>query len=121
MAARQTFPKSLKSITGATLLALGFLMLFANLDAVAAQIDGAAGGSGDPTPGMLPTLMLVTFRALQAYAFDHAGFLSGLMQILVSSWPLILIIIGAVLLQDAFWGRIAAFRPGSITTPQGDR
>src|SRR5882762_8099276 len=38
MAARQTSPRSLKSITGAILLALGFLILFANLDGVTGQI-----------------------------------------------------------------------------------
>jgi hypothetical protein len=97
MAAQQTSPRSLKSITGAILLALGFLILFANLDVVTGQIASAAGTSGEPSQGMLPALVLAAFRVLQDYAFDHAGFLSGLLQILVSFWPLILIIIGAVL------------------------
>ena len=119
MAAQRTFPQGLKSITGAILLALGLLVLFANLDAVAAQITGAAGISGEQTPGVLPALVLTAFDGLEAYAFDHAGFLSGLLQILVSFWPLILIIIGAVLLRDAFWVEPRQ-RSAATTSAMGD-
>jgi two-component system, LytTR family, response regulator len=42
MAAQQTSPRSLQSITGAILLALGFLILFANLDGVTGQDDYVA-------------------------------------------------------------------------------
>ena len=121
MVAQQKSPRSLHSIAGAILLALGFLILFANLDAVAAQLTNAVGASGDQTLGILPALVLATSRALQAYAFDHAGFLSGLLQILVSFWPLILIILGAVLLRDVFWGRLAAFKAGAGSSAMGDR
>jgi hypothetical protein len=121
MVARQTSPRSLHSIAGAILLALGFLILFANLDAVAAQIANAAGASGEQTLEILPALVLATFHALQAYAFDHDGFLSGLLQILVSFWPLILILSGAVLLRDAFWGRYAAYKSAAASSAMGDR
>jgi hypothetical protein len=119
MAARQTSPKRLKSITGAILLALGFLMLLANLDAVAGQLTEVAGGSGDQTAGMLPALVLATLHAVQAYAFDHAGFLSGLVQILVSCWPVILILIGAVLLRDAFSNQFIAYKAGAGSPAMG--
>ncbi len=121
MVAQQTSPRSLKSITGAILLALGFLILFANLDVVTGQIASAAGTSVEPAQGILPALVLATLHILQDYAFDHAGFLSGLLQILVSFWPLILIIIGAVLLRDAFWGRFAAYKAGAGSSAMGDR
>jgi hypothetical protein len=121
MVTRQTSPRSLHSIAGAILLAVGFLILFANLDAVAAQIANAAGASGEQTLGMLPALAQATSRALQAYAFDHAGFVSGLRQILVSFWPLILIILGAVLLRDALRGRLAAIRASAGSSAMGDR
>lgn len=96
MVARQTSHQGLKSVTGAILLALGSLVLFANLDAVASQIVASAGVSGSQT---VPALILAGLHALQAYAFDHAGFLPGLLQILVSCWPLILIVVGAFLLR----------------------
>jgi hypothetical protein len=121
MAARQTSSQNLKSIMGAILLALGFLVLFANLDAVAGQISSAAGTPVGPTQGLLPALLLATLHALQDYVFDHAGFLSGLLQILVSFWPLILIIIGAVLLRDAVWRRFPAYKAGAGSSAMGDR
>jgi len=121
MVAQQTSPRSLKSITGAILLALGFLILFANLDVVTGQITSAVGTTGEPAQGILPALVLATLHVLQDYAFDHAGFLSGLLQILVSFWPLILIIIGAVLLRDAFWGRFAAYKAAAGSSAMGDR
>jgi hypothetical protein len=119
MVAKQT-SRSLYSIAGAILLALGFLILFANLDAVAAQITNAVGASGEQTLEMLPALVLATSHALQAYAFDHAGFLSGLLQILVSFWPLTLIILGVVLLRDVFRGRLAAFKAAPGSSAMGD-
>jgi len=121
MVTRQTFPKHVKSITGAILLALGFLVLFANLDALAAQLTVAAGVSGESAADVLPALVLATVHALQTYAFDHAGFLSGLLQILVSFWPLIFIIIGAVLLRDAFWADLRRRSPLLRLRQLGDR
>jgi hypothetical protein len=117
MAVQKTSPQPLKAITGALLLALGFLVLFANLDTLTSPLTGAY----EQTPGVLPVLIMATLHALQTYAFDHAGFLSGVLQILVSFWPLMLVIIGAVLLRDAFW---ADSRQTSLLPPVrqlGDR
>jgi hypothetical protein len=121
MAAQQTSPRSSQSITGAILLALGFLILFANLDGVAGQITSAVGTSAEPAQGVLPALVLATLHVLQDYAFDRTGFLSVLLQFLVPCWPLILIIIGAVLLRDAFWGRFAAYKAGAGSSAMGER
>ena len=112
MAAQQTSRRSLKSIAGAILLALGFLILFANLNGVTGQITSAVGTSPEPAQGILPALVLATLHVLQDYAFDRVGFLSVLLQFLVPCWPLILIVIGAVLLRDLFWGRFAAYKAG---------
>ena len=121
MAAQQTSPRSLKSIAGAILLALGFLILFANLDGVTGQITTAVGTSPEPAQAILPALVLTTWHVLQEYAFDHAGFLSVLLQFLVPCWPLILIVIGAVLLRDLFWGRFAAYKTGAGSSEMGGR
>jgi hypothetical protein len=121
MTAKQASPRSLKSIAGAILLALGFLVFFVNLDAVAAQISSAAGISPAPEPDALPALILGTLHTAQSYAFDHAGFLSALLQILVSFWPLILILIGGVLLRDAFRGLFADYKAASGISAIGDR
>ena len=100
MAKRQTSSKSFHAVAGALLLSLGLLLLFANLDEVAARI----GNSFSSTPGALGAVVeigLAGMRAVQSYFFDQAAFQAGLHWILVSLWPLILVIIGATLLQNA--------------------
>jgi hypothetical protein len=121
MSAKRSSPSGLKSIAGAILLVLGFLILFANLDAVAGQITSSAGTAEAQATGMLPALILATLHALQAYVFDHSRFFSGLLQLLVSFWPVILIIMGAVLLRDAFWGKFGVYQSGSGSRAMGDR
>jgi hypothetical protein len=121
MKAKQASPRSLKSIAGAILLALGFLVLFANLDAVAAQISGAVGIPGAHEPDVLPAVVLGALHAVQSYVFDHSGFLSALLQILVSFWPLTLIVLGGVLLRDAFRGLFANYKAGAGVSAMGDR
>ena len=113
MAAKQSTPRNLMSIAGAFLLAIGFLILFSNLDAAATRIAYATGNTGGRALEMLPALILALLHGLQAYVFDHAGFLSGALQFLVSFWPLILILAGALLLRDAFRGRLQAYKPGN--------
>ena len=110
MAAQQTSSKTLTSIAGALLLALGFLILFSNLDAAATQITNAAGSSGGRLLEIVPFLVLALLRGLQAYVFDHARFLSGVLEFLVSFWPLILILTGTLLLRDVFGGRFPAYK-----------
>ncbi len=113
MAAQQTTPRSLTPIAGAVLLALGFLMLFTNLDTAATRIAEAADTSGGNLLETLPALILAVLHGLRAYVFNHAGFLSGVLQFLVSFWPLILILAGALLLRDVFRGRFPAYKPGT--------
>jgi hypothetical protein len=106
MADRHTSSQSLKSLAGAGIFALGLLLLFLNLDGVIAQISYAVGAPAQ-APQILPAIGLVSLHALQAYTFDHAGFLPSLMQMLVSFWPAILIAIGAALLRGSFSRRPA--------------
>ena len=109
MTAQQTTSRSIRSISGAGVLATGLFLLFVNLDGVAAQIGYAAGAPAE-TLGILPALGLAGVRALHAYAFDPSRFLSSLLQILVSFWPLILIFAGAVLLRDVIRGLFEVHR-----------
>jgi hypothetical protein len=106
MTAWRTSSQSLKSISGAGLFALGFLLLFVNLDAATAQIGSLVCAPAEAT-GMLAAIGLVGLHAVQAYAFDHAWFLSSLLHILVSFWPLMLIAIGAALLRGSFAAPLA--------------
>lgn len=108
MATLNTASRSLKSIGGAVLLALGLVILSANLDGIAACASNFAGISNPQEPEIFPALGLAALHAAQTYAFDHTRFLSSLLQILVSFWPVILILIGAVLLRDVFRGPSAS-------------
>jgi hypothetical protein len=119
MAARKAASQSLKSIAGATLLALGLVLLFANLDGVAASLTSFSGISAHEALGVLPTLGLAALHAAQAYAFDQDGLISGFMKNLVSFWPMILILAGAALLQRA-WGPSAAFGVPAGSQAAGD-
>jgi hypothetical protein len=103
MTARTTASRSLKSIAGVTACALGLLLLFANLDGIVEQIHPTAAGA----LGILPALGITGLHAIQAYTFDRAGFLSSLQQILVSFWPLLLVITGVILLWNSFGERFA--------------
>jgi hypothetical protein len=102
MATRNTASRSLKSIAGAFFLALGLLILSANLDGIAACITGFAGISVPQEPGIFTALGLAALHAVQTFAFDHEQFLSSLLRILVSFWPVILILAGVWLLRDVF-------------------
>jgi len=102
MATRNTASRSLKSIAGAFLLALGLVILSANLDGIAACASAFAGASAPQAPEVFTALGLAALHAAQTYAFDHARFSSSLQQILVSFWPVILILAGVLLLRDVF-------------------
>jgi hypothetical protein len=120
MAARQTSSQSMKSVTGASLCIVGLVFLFANLDSVAASAATFAGVPAAQTVQILPALGLAALHAIQAFAFDHSRFLSGLLQILVSFWPLVLVIIGAALLRGALPGRLTGYEAALSSSAKGE-
>src|SRR5262245_51234004 len=92
--------KNLHAVAGAILFSFGLTLLMANLNADAAQVSTCF----PATPGSLGAAIeigLAGLRAVQAYFFDQSAFQAGFLSILVSLWPLILVIIGAILLHDA--------------------
>ena len=121
MAKQSTSSRGLKAIVGATLLALGLLLLFANLDGVAARLSNGSFTSPAASSGTLIELGLAGLRAAQSYVFDHPSFLSGLQQILVSFWPLILVILGIALLGQLFGERLSAYENSASLQAYGDR
>jgi hypothetical protein len=121
MANQQTSSKALKSVLGAAILAIGFLLLFGNLDALEASVTGILGGSASSGLECLPALIVATSHAVQAYAFDHQGFLSVLQQILVSFWPLLLVMTGAALLRSSSVGRRPQYPAGAAVERVGNR
>jgi len=118
MAKPQTSSKNLHTVAGAVLFSFGLTLLTANLDAVAARMSTWFSS----TPGSLGTAIevgLAGLRAVQAYFFDQPAFQAGFLSILVSLWPLILVIIGAILLYDAMGKRFAKAKLAR-TLPSGE-
>jgi len=70
----------------------------------AARIAYATGNAGGHVLETLPALVLALLHGLEVYVFDHTQFLPGVLQFLVSFWPLILILAGALLLRDVLRG-----------------
>lgn len=123
MMAQQKTSRRIRSISGAGVLAIGLFLLFVNLDGVTAQISYASGAPSE-TLGILPALGLAGVRALHTYAFDPSLFLSSLLQILVSFWPLLLIVTAAMLLRPLARGEAGPqglSAESSATSARGDR
>ena len=89
---------SLISILGAGILALGFVLLMVNLDVLSSHLNKHIGPAADDF-GIIASIGLAGLHALHTYAVDQAGFLSSVWQLLVSFWPLLLIMTGAILLR----------------------
>ena len=79
-------------------------MLFANLDELGERISNSF-SSAPGVLGAVAEMGLAGMRAVQAYFFDQAAFRAGLHWILVSLWPLLLVMIGATLLRKAIGKR----------------
>ena len=108
MASQHRASEGLKSIVGGALVGLGLHILFGNLDRVAEQLQHMLGTPAWETLGVLPSAVLAASQAVQAYGLDHQEFLQTLLWMLISFWPLLLVILGTVLLRDFFTERAKA-------------
>ncbi len=98
---QQTFVGRAKSITGTALIGLGIFVFYENLHQAATQLIHLFGVIPREALGVLPTVILAASRDLQAYGAAHPRSLQGcLLQMLASSWPLLLVIVGTVLSRD---------------------
>jgi hypothetical protein len=109
MARQQTAFRSSKSIAGAALVGLGIFILYENLAEGVARLSHVLGANGSEALGVLPAVILAVARVLQAYTADHQRFLQGILEhMLVSSWPLLLVMVGTILSRDAFTNNVNA-------------
>ncbi len=96
MTRQHTRSRSLKSVAGTAVVGLGLVILFGKLDGPAAQLTNFLGTGARETLELLPSLVPAAWQALQAYVFDHQRFSPCLLQMLVSFWPLLHVVAGAV-------------------------
>jgi hypothetical protein len=98
---RTTFSDS-RSLAGAALAGFGLFMLYENM-AVASAWLGSVFGANFEALGILPAAILAVSQSLQAHAVSHPHFLQDVIRhMLVSCWPLLLVIAGTVLSRDTF-------------------
>ena len=102
----KTSTRTMKAVLGVAFAAIGLLLLFINVDNVTASL-GHSGGTPADSLNAAVELGLAGLHAAQAFFFDQASFQSGLQQILVSFWPLILVILGTALLWNAVSHRLS--------------
>lgn len=103
MAGQNTRFQKLTSVAGAALIGLGIFILHGNMIDAAARLSRVAGISADALQrfGKLTAVGLAASQALQSYLFDRREFLRGFCEVLISFWPLLLVIAGAVLTEMA--------------------
>lgn len=107
MASLQTAIRSSKSIAGAALLGLGMFILYKNMACAVVWVRLVLCANCSQEVGVLPAFILALSRSLPAADHQHSvqGFLRHM---LMSSWPLLLVMLGTVLSRDAFTDNINA-------------
>jgi hypothetical protein len=96
MERQYTRSSNLKSIAGTALAGLGILVLLGNLDCAVAQWENFFCAAAGNALGILPCFVLAAWQATQAYVFDQHGLLECLFPVLLSYWPLLLVVAGAL-------------------------
>jgi hypothetical protein len=97
---RRTCFERAKSIAGAALVAVGTFILYQHVDRAAAALGHVSGISGGAL-GVLPAMIFAASRVVRAYAGDQQRFLRNFLeQALISSWPLVLVTVGAMLSRE---------------------
>ena len=95
MTRQQTSSLTLKSIAGSVLAGPGIFVLGGTLNEIAAQLNQLRGSTPGEGLGVLHLVML-------AASFNHHRVAQGLLQMFVTFWPLLPVIVGAGLLWNAF-------------------
>jgi hypothetical protein len=81
-------------IAGTALAGAGIHILLENLKG-AGELKGVICGIAGVGLGILPSIALAGWQAMQAYGLDTQRHLECLVQLLVSFWPLLLAVAGA--------------------------
>jgi len=93
MEKQHTRPANLKSIVGTAFAGLGFLVLIESLGWAANPLRYFLWNTG---LRILPCMALTAWQAMQAYGLHQHASLTCLLQMLLSFWPLLLVMAKAV-------------------------
>jgi hypothetical protein len=91
--------RNLKGSVGVALIGLGLFILCGNLVGAASRLSRLVGISAEATEtfGELTVAGLAASQIWRCYVFDRRELVLGVCRILVSFWPLLLVIAGTVL------------------------
>lgn len=85
------------------MVGIGIFNLYQNLAAAVACLQYSLGCNSSDVPGDLPSIILALSQTLVMHAVDHQCFLPAILeQVVVLSWPVLLVMIGTVLSWDTF-------------------
>jgi hypothetical protein len=109
MARQRTAFRSSKAIAGAALVGFGMFILYENTAGAVAWLSHFLGANSSEALGVLPAVILAVSQVLQANAANRHCFLQGFLEhMLVSSWPLLLVVVGTVLSRETFTDNVNA-------------
>jgi hypothetical protein len=93
--------RNLRSVVGMGLIGFGIFMLGGNLSDACGQLSRLVGISADAaqTFGELTVAGLAAAQVWRSYVFDRRELVLGVCRILISFWPFLLVIAGAVLTE----------------------
>lgn len=119
MKLRQPFFNSLKSAAGWVFFISGFLLLATRMDSLSAHLGALTERFGASAIGFLPAFGLASLQVTHALLYERSAFSSATAQFLVSCWPLVLLVTGAVMMYSASQRRDRA--AVALRFRQGDR
>ena len=95
--------RNLRSVVGMGLIGFGIFMLGGNLSDACGQLSRLVGISAEATQtfGELTVVGLGAAQVWRSYVFDRRELVLGVCRILMSFWPLLLVIAGTVLTEMA--------------------
>jgi hypothetical protein len=109
MAQQKTAFRALKSVAGTAFLGLGTFILYENLAGALARLRHVLGANGSEALGVLPAGIIAASHSFQACAAAHHPVLQGLLHhTLISSWPLLLVMVGTMLSRDTFMDNVTS-------------
>jgi hypothetical protein len=101
--------QNLQLFAGAVLIVFGTLILAGNLASTAAHLSQMLGITvkAAESVGPIDAAGVAASQALWTYVFDHKEFIRGFHRILISFWPVLLVIAGSVMWRNGFTGSTA--------------
>jgi hypothetical protein len=108
MTRQDGFSENYRSIAGAALIGLALHILSGSVDTAAIRASHVLGIIISNAFRILPSVFLPVSRAVQTYAAVHQGGLLALLRMLILFWSLLLVVLGAIFLEETVAEEVTA-------------